>query len=418
MAFKRAERKAVPLKLAIMGPSGSGKTYSAIRLAHGLTGGDIDKILVVDTENESAALYSNLNGGFLHEVIRPPFMPRKYCDVIRLAVKEGIRVVILDSVTHAWEYILSYKEELDKKGGNSFTNWGKAKPLFRELKDGLLQSPVFVIACLRSKSEYAIEESESGGNRKASVKKLGTSAITEPGFEYEFSVVWSLDRDTNQASVEKDRTGLFQGKVFTITEDTGRTILEWLGIEADSQLEAGEEWTQIASGEREEFTRAQNEAEATKNGGSGEKKHSPGAIWLRDVVKATAEFMEDFKNACKAAHLVWQDEAGRLSTIFPEAPALPDILAAIGKPGLAKTEEPKQGAAPKGNGSVPAGAAWISSLYFTTIQLKAFKGKCEQLKLVWQEEAERVSKLFPEGSQPTYDMVMELVGEKQEAANA
>jgi ATP-dependent protease Clp ATPase subunit len=55
MSFKKAERKQVKIKLAVLGPSGSGKTYSALRLAKGLG----KKIAVLDSENGSASLYSD-----------------------------------------------------------------------------------------------------------------------------------------------------------------------------------------------------------------------------------------------------------------------------------------------------------------------------------------------------------------------
>lgn len=54
--FKKAERKKAFLKIAITGVSGSGKTYSALQLAQGLG----DKIAMIDTENGSGELYSNL----------------------------------------------------------------------------------------------------------------------------------------------------------------------------------------------------------------------------------------------------------------------------------------------------------------------------------------------------------------------
>jgi len=59
MKFTKATRNDSFIKLALSGPSGSGKTYSALRLARGLVG-PTGKIAVVDTENQSAKLYSDL----------------------------------------------------------------------------------------------------------------------------------------------------------------------------------------------------------------------------------------------------------------------------------------------------------------------------------------------------------------------
>ena len=58
MEIRKAQRKQAKIKLALMGVSGSGKTMSALLLASGMT--DWSKIAVIDTENHSADLYSNL----------------------------------------------------------------------------------------------------------------------------------------------------------------------------------------------------------------------------------------------------------------------------------------------------------------------------------------------------------------------
>ena len=55
--FKKAIRKNVYTKIAVIGPSGSGKTMSSIRLAKGLG----DKVALVDSENDSASMYAHLD---------------------------------------------------------------------------------------------------------------------------------------------------------------------------------------------------------------------------------------------------------------------------------------------------------------------------------------------------------------------
>ena len=54
--FKKAERKRSYVKIALCGVSGSGKTYSALLMAQGLG----EKIAMIDTENGSGELYSDL----------------------------------------------------------------------------------------------------------------------------------------------------------------------------------------------------------------------------------------------------------------------------------------------------------------------------------------------------------------------
>lgn len=254
--FKQAKRQAVPLKIALQGVSFSGKTMSGIKLAHGLAKGK--PVAVIDTENESAALYDHLD--FLHATIKPPFKPEKYVALIREAVDAGVGCIVIDSLSHGWQYILDYKDQLDTAGGRGaqWSNWAKAKPLWSTLKDAILQSPVHVVVTFREKADYAIETADDGRNRKADVKKLGTKAVAEEGTEYEFTVVWKLDKDTHLARVEKDRTGLFDGRTFVIDEGIGRELLNWMG---DGELAAGAEWNLLSQSDPTEFARAAEESE-------------------------------------------------------------------------------------------------------------------------------------------------------------
>lgn len=229
---------------------------SGIKLAHGLANGK--PVAVIDTENESAALYDHLN--FVHATIKPPFKPEKYVSLIREAVDMGVGCIVIDSLSHGWQYILDYKDQLDTAGGRGaqWSNWAKAKPLWSTLKDAILQSPVHVVVTFREKADYAIETADDGRNRKADVKKLGTKAVAEEGTEYEFTTVWKLDKDTHLARVEKDRTGLFDGRTFVIDEGTGRELLQWMG---EGDLVGGAEWNLLATSDPTEFARAAEESE-------------------------------------------------------------------------------------------------------------------------------------------------------------
>ena len=221
--FKKASRKRVYLKVGLMGPSGSGKTRSALELAKGLCEGK--PIAVIDTENGSASLYSHVCEFDVAD-LEPPFDPEKYIEAIRAAEDAGYGVLIIDSFTHAWKYLLDKKEKLDARGGkqNQYANWGPVKAEADRLRDAILQSRIHVIACMRSKAEY----SQEGGK----VTKVGLAAIQEPDVEYEFTTVFQIAMDHN-ATPTKDRTGLFKDRVFRIEPKTGEAYLNWLNA-ADS----------------------------------------------------------------------------------------------------------------------------------------------------------------------------------------
>lgn len=162
--FKKAERKKAFLKIAITGVSGSGKTYSALQLAQGLG----DKIAMIDTENGSGELYSNLCE---YDVapMSAPFTPEKYIDYIHEAEQAGYNVLIIDSLSHAWAGEGGVLDFVDKKAattrsGNSFTAWKDATPKQNRLVDAILQAKMDVIVCMRSKQAYEIVENEKAKN--------------------------------------------------------------------------------------------------------------------------------------------------------------------------------------------------------------------------------------------------------------
>ena len=101
MELRKASRERVFLKIGLSGASGFGKTYSALLMAYGMTG-DWQKIAVIDTENDSASLYSDL-GEYLTLNLSAPYSPERYIEAINLCEKSGIECCIIDSISHEWE---------------------------------------------------------------------------------------------------------------------------------------------------------------------------------------------------------------------------------------------------------------------------------------------------------------------------
>ena len=218
MHLQTAERKQVRMKMALQGTSGSGKTMSALLLAYGITG-NWNKIAVVDTENGSASLYSSL-GSYQVIQLTPPFSPERYIKAVELCEDAGIEVVIIDSLSHCWEYLLDIHANM---AGNSFTNWSKITPRQSAFINKILQSNCHVIATMRTKQEYVLSEK----NGKQVPEKVGLKAIQRDGVDFEFTLVFDLDLN-HHATASKDRTSLFMGKPqFRISEETGREILDW-----------------------------------------------------------------------------------------------------------------------------------------------------------------------------------------------
>lgn len=224
MAFRKAERKQVKLKIGLSAPSGAGKTYSALLIAHGICD-DWEKIAVIDTENGSAELYSNL-GEYCVQSITPPFTPQKYIDAIKEAEIEGFKVLIIDSLSHAWTGeggLLDMQDKAVKasKSGNSYTAWREITPEHNRLVDAILQSDLDIIVTTRAKAEYVVTDD----NGKKGYKKIGLAPVFREGLEFELTTFFDMTQE-HVATASKDRTGMFE-KSFIPTEETGKQFNDW-----------------------------------------------------------------------------------------------------------------------------------------------------------------------------------------------
>lgn len=224
MKIQKAQRKRAKIKMALQGPSGSGKTYSSLLLAYGLCG-DYNKVSVIDTENHSADLYAHL-GDFNVLAMTAPFTPERYMEALAACEKAGMEVVIIDSISHEWDNLLDYHSSLP---GNSFTNWGKVTPRHNEFVQRIMQSPCHIIATMRTKQDYVLNEK----NGKMVPEKVGLKSVQRDGLDYEFTLVFDLDIK-NYAVASKDRTGLYFGKPeHKISIETGQAVRAWCDSGAD-----------------------------------------------------------------------------------------------------------------------------------------------------------------------------------------
>lgn len=223
MNLRQSQRMKAKIKLALEGCSGSGKTYSSLLLASGMT--TWNKIAIIDSENGSADLYAHL-GNYNVLTLQAPFTPEKYIQAIELCEKANMEVIIIDSISHCWEYLLEYHAGLQ---GNSFTNWGKITPRQNLFIQRVLSSNSHIICTMRTKQDYILTDK----NGKMVPEKVGLKAVMRDGVDYEFTIVFDIDIKHN-AVANKDRTGMFAGKPeFLISSDIGRRILLWCNSGTD-----------------------------------------------------------------------------------------------------------------------------------------------------------------------------------------
>ncbi len=227
MQLQQASRKKAKIRLGLSSVSGGGKTYSAILISKGLTGNNLSKVAIIDTENSSADLYAHL-GNFNVLPLHPPYNPERYVDAITACENAGMEVIIIDSISAEWEGKGGILELSDSLGNQYQSAWKTLTPRHENFKQSIIRSSCHIITTVRRKQDYVLQEkiNKSGKTVQAPVK-AGFKEVTREGWEYELTV--NLEMELNHfATASKDRTGLFMGKPsFIPTAETGKMILDW-----------------------------------------------------------------------------------------------------------------------------------------------------------------------------------------------
>ena len=233
IVFEEVTRKKSKSRIAMMGTSGAGKTLSALYLAYGITG-DWKKIALIDTEHERGRFYANrsdLNTGtFLYAPMTAPYTPEKYIQYVKSAEKAvgSDGVIIIDSFSHCWNNeggVLEIKENISKQSGkNDFSAWNEAGRIQNNLINTILSVDCHTIVTLRTKMGYAMEVNEKG---KTVPVKIGLEPVQRENAEYEFDIVFQIDRRNHIASLSKDTTFLDNWSG-VINPELGMQLKEWL----------------------------------------------------------------------------------------------------------------------------------------------------------------------------------------------
>jgi hypothetical protein len=231
--FKRATKAAAKLRAAVFGPSGAGKTFTSLRIAKGIGG----RMAVIDTEGvrvtkvdgtveemPSAAKYSD-RFDFDVQVLGDKSI-EGYKAAIREAGELGYDVLVIDSLSHCWQWLTEEVEKIAKLRyrGNTWSAWSEGTPMQRELLQAILAFPGHVVVTMRSRTDW----STSDNNGKKAPNRVGLAPEQGKGIEYEFDLLVEISVD-HIANVIKDRTGKFQDKMIDKPgEEFGRQLAAWL----------------------------------------------------------------------------------------------------------------------------------------------------------------------------------------------
>ena len=249
--ISKAEREKLKFSAMYMGATGSGKTVGALITAKGLIQGmypDLDpssqkfwdKIGVIDTEHNRSKIYADTTigndyiGRFVHVEFEPPFDVDGYIAAAETLKSAGCNVIVVDSLTHAWNDTGGLLELHNDMGGQ-FATWKKINPIIKRLYAAFTSDPdVHIITTVRSKMKYEATTTETG---KMGVSKIGLKPVMRDDFEYEVLSALHFDED-HKVTVVKDNTQVFDSGVF-MTANYGKELYEFLtqGIDITAKKE-------------------------------------------------------------------------------------------------------------------------------------------------------------------------------------
>ena len=164
------------LRVAICGPSGGGKTFSALRLGTGMVSITGGPLRLIDTQNGQSADNAER---FKFRILNfpPPFTPQRFLAAMHRCIKDGSRVIIVDSASDEHEGfggVCDMQEEAEERMFNNACEkaerngwklpdrdkfnqlaWRDAKAARRELILGLPFVEAHVIFLFKAKKQSA-----------------------------------------------------------------------------------------------------------------------------------------------------------------------------------------------------------------------------------------------------------------------
>lgn len=226
--FESMDKTQTKLSVAVYGPSGAGKTVAALKLAKGIKDQlypeeSLEDIgLFIDTERRSSTkvVGRSIGGEVLDPlelyVFEPPFDIYKLAELIDYAVSvKHKKIIVVDSYTAFWsgvDGILDRVAELDVSLGSSkkaYGAWSETEIVKKKnvLKNLMSNTQAHLIMCFRAKTEYVLEPNARG---KMMPKAIGLKEDMQQDVRYEFDSVISIDKETHEAEVVKDRVGFLE----------------------------------------------------------------------------------------------------------------------------------------------------------------------------------------------------------------
>jgi hypothetical protein len=223
MLLQAARPESAFLKLGIYGDAGSGKSYTSSLVAIGLS-----KLLksskpvgFVDTETGSDYLIPMFEREGVN-LIRTK--TRAFADLLTVIdeATEACDVLVIDSVTHFWNELVSSYKKTNKLSFMTLKHWDPLKQTWKEYTDRFVNSRLHIIVAGRSADKWDEVEDPNDGAKE--LKKVGTKMRVEGQFAYEPSLLVEMEaiqltaraggKVIRRAFVKKDRFDIMDGMAF------------------------------------------------------------------------------------------------------------------------------------------------------------------------------------------------------------
>lgn len=235
-----ATRESILLRAAICGPTGSGKTKTGLgigtRMVERL---GLGPLYVIDSENKSALRYAyspRSRQGYRFKHVPMPeddYSPAAYMAALDFCESQGAGVILIDSLSHAWNGINGVLEQVDQvtersRSKNAFSEgWKAMTPIHNRLIQRMLGSSAHVVFTMRAKVDWVVAENERG---KMEPKKVGHAPVQREGVDYEPDLFFDMTAPDNSLVVTKSRCDTIAPG--TIVKKPGDVffdrIIEWL----------------------------------------------------------------------------------------------------------------------------------------------------------------------------------------------
>lgn len=228
--IRQAKRGGSKPIIGIAGVSGSGKTFTALKIARGMVSKP-SEIGLLDTENKRGSLYADiLDGPFQIGDLYAPFSPARYSEAIKEFQAAGVKVLVIDSISHEWEGEGGCDDIANAPKANGeprkIANWIGAKRQHKSFMNTLLYCPMPVIVCIRAREKTDFKNPEKPVS-------LGLQPICEKNFMFELTASMLIENEGKKQTFLKMPAFLkpfFGNGAGYLGEQAGKQVIEWFDV--------------------------------------------------------------------------------------------------------------------------------------------------------------------------------------------